>query len=322
MEFRLLGTVSVDTRTGPLPLGPAKRRSLLAALLLSANTPVPVARLTDSLWGEEPPPRARGVIQGHVSRLRALLTGAEAQAYGVELVTLGDAYVLRVPETLLDYQRFEELLMLARQQRSAADTVRMLDDALSLWQGPALGGTFTEGPLQAAAHTLEESRLATVEELARAYADLGEHHRAASVLRAEAVAHPMRESLAAALILALYRAGRQSEALDWFHRTRRLLADELGIDPGHELADAYALILRGGPPARRGPGRRHGRGRSVACRYRSGGRGRHRGASRTAWPRRPQSLRGHAPHRPAAPRPPWFPRAQRRAGGAHPGGRG
>ncbi|MEU2484808.1 BTAD domain-containing putative transcriptional regulator [Streptomyces sp. NPDC012617] len=247
MEFRLLGTVSVDTRTGPLPLGPAKRRSLLAALLLSANTPVPVARLTDFLWGEEPPPRARGVIQGHVSRLRALLTGAEAQAYGVELVTLGDAYVLRVPETLLDYQRFEELLMLARQQRSAADTVRMLDDALSLWQGPALGGTFTEGPLQAAAHTLEESRLATVEELARAYADLGEHHRAASVLRAEAVAHPMRESLAAALILALYRAGRQSEALDWFHRTRRLLADELGIDPGHELADAYALILRGGP---------------------------------------------------------------------------
>lgn len=322
MEFRLLGTVSVDTRTGPLPLGPAKRRSLLAALLLSANTPVPVARLTDSLWGEEPPPRARGVIQGHVSRLRALLTGAEAQAYGVELVTLGDAYVLRVPETLLDYQRFEELLMLARQQRSAADTVRMLDDALSLWQGPALGGTFTEGPLQAAAHTLEESRLATVEELARAYADLGEHHRAASVLRAEAVAHPMRESLAAALILALYRAGRQSEALDWFHRTRRLLADELGIDPGHELADAYALILRGGPRPGAAPAERHGRGRSVACRYRSGGRGRHHGASRTACPRRPQPLRGPAPHRPAAPRPPWFPRAQRRAGGAHPGGRG
>ncbi|MFD9293277.1 BTAD domain-containing putative transcriptional regulator [Streptomyces sp. NPDC060030] len=254
MEFRLLGTVSVDTRTGPLPLGPAKRRGLLAALLLSANTPVPVARLTDSLWGEAPPLRARGVIQGHVSRLRALLTGAEAEAYGVELLTLDDAYVLRVPETLLDYQRFEELLMLARQQRGPTDTVRMLDEALSLWQGPALGGAFTEGPLQAAAHTLEESRLATVEELARAYGNLGEHHRAASVLRSEAVAHPMRESLAAALILALYRAGRQSEALDWFHRTRRLLADELGIDPGHELADAYALILRGGPRPCASPG--------------------------------------------------------------------
>ncbi|MER6101419.1 BTAD domain-containing putative transcriptional regulator [Streptomyces sp. NPDC001832] len=247
MEFRLLGTVSVDTRTGPLPLGPAKRRSLLAALLLSANTPVSMARLTDSLWDEAPPLHARSVIQGHVSQLRALLVGADAEAYGVELVTLGDAYVLRIPETLLDSYRFEELLVLAREQRSPADAVLMLKDALSLWQGPALTGAFAGPPLQAAAHSLEESRLAAVEQLARAYAALGEHSRAAATLRAEAVAHPMRESLAAALMAALYRAGRQSEALDWFHRTRRLLADELGIDPGHELADAYALILRGAP---------------------------------------------------------------------------
>ncbi|MET7647993.1 BTAD domain-containing putative transcriptional regulator [Streptomyces sp. NPDC005426] len=247
MEFRLLGTVCVDTLTGPLPLGPAKRRSLLAALLLRANTPVSMARLTDCLWDDSPPLHARTVIQGHVSRLRALLMGADAEAYGVELATLGDAYVLRAPETLLDSQRFEELLMLAREQRSPADTVLMLKEALSLWQGPALTGTYASAPLQAAAQALEESRLATVEQLARAYAVLGEHHRAAAVLRAEAVAHPMRESLAAALMTALYRSGRQSEALDWFHRTRRLLADELGIDPGRELADAYAQILRGDP---------------------------------------------------------------------------
>ncbi|MFC8532731.1 BTAD domain-containing putative transcriptional regulator [Streptomyces sp. NPDC057249] len=245
MEFRLLGTVCVDTLTGPLPLGPAKRRSLLAALLLHANTPVSMARLTDCLWDDEPPLHARTVIQGHVSRLRALLVGADAQAYGVELATLGDAYVLRAPETLLDSQRFEELLMLAREQRDPADTVLMLKEALSLWQGPALTGTFASAPLQAAAHALEESRLSTVEQLARAYGELGEHHRAAAALRAEAVAHPMRESLAAALMTALHRSGRQSEALDCFHRTRRLLADELGIDPGRELADAYARILRG-----------------------------------------------------------------------------
>jgi DNA-binding SARP family transcriptional activator len=98
VEFRLLGTVSVDTLVGPLPLGPAKRRSLLAALLLSANTPVPVARLTDCLWGDTPPLHARSVIQGHVSRLRALLVGADANAYGVELVTLSDAYTLQSPE--------------------------------------------------------------------------------------------------------------------------------------------------------------------------------------------------------------------------------
>ncbi|MCX4730995.1 BTAD domain-containing putative transcriptional regulator [Streptomyces sp. NBC_01363] len=275
MEFRLLGTVSVDTFTGPLPLGPAKRRSLLAALLLSANTPVSITRLTDSLWDDTPPLHARSVIQGHVSRLRALLVGADAEAYGVELVTLGDAYVLRLPETLLDSQRFEELLTLARGQRSPADAVLMLKEALSLWQGPALSGAFAGRPLQAAAHSLEESRLATVEQLARAYAALGEHNRAAAVLRSEAVAHPMRESLAAALMTALYRAGRQSEALDWFHRTRRLLADELGIDPGHELADAYALILRGdpGPDAGREGGRNAPGGPGTTARgpVRSGG---------------------------------------------------
>ncbi|MEW2175491.1 BTAD domain-containing putative transcriptional regulator [Streptomyces sp. NPDC005406] len=255
MEFRLLGTVCVDTLTGPLPLGPAKRRSLLAALLLRANTPVSMTRLTDCLWDDAPPLHARTVIQGHVSRLRALLTSADAEAYGVELATLGDAYVLRAPETLLDSQRFEELLMLAREQRSPADTVLMLKEALSLWQGPALTGTYASAPLQAAAHALEESRLATVEQLARAHTVLGEHHRAAALLRAEADAHPMRESLAAALMTALYRSGRQSEALDRFHRTRRLLADELGIDPGRELADAYAQILRGHPdPADAGPG--------------------------------------------------------------------
>ncbi|MET7677825.1 AfsR/SARP family transcriptional regulator [Streptomyces seoulensis] len=247
MEFRLLGTVSVDTRRGPLPLGPAKRRSLLAALLLSANTPVPMGRLTACLWDDEPPSQARGVIQGHVSRLRALLAEGDAEAYGVELLTAGDAYALRLPETLLDAQRFEELLTLAREQRDPADAVLMLGDALALWRGPALGGAFAGPPLQAAAHSLEESRLSAVEQLAVAYGRLGEHHRAAAVLRTEAVAHPLRESLSAALMTALYQAGRQSEALDWFHRTRRLLADELGIDPGRELADAYGLILRGDP---------------------------------------------------------------------------
>ncbi|PCG84128.1 AfsR family transcriptional regulator [Streptomyces sp. WZ.A104] len=245
MEFRLLGTVSVETHAGPLPLGPAKRRSLLAALLMSANTPVSIGRLTDSLWDDEPPRHARSVIQGHVSRLRALLAGAEA--YGVELVTLDDAYVLRMPETLLDSQRFEELLLLAREQRSPTDTVLMLKEALSLWQGPALGGALAGPPLRAAAHSLEESRLTALEHLARAYGALGEHHHAAALLAAETTAHPLRESLAAALMLALYRSGRQSEALDRFHHTRRLLADELGIDPGQELADAYALILRGTP---------------------------------------------------------------------------
>ncbi|MFD4632464.1 BTAD domain-containing putative transcriptional regulator [Streptomyces sp. NPDC058284] len=245
MEFRLLGAVSVATEVGVVPLGPAKRRSLLAALLLRPNHPVPVSQLTDALWDDEPPARARGVIQGHVSRLRVLLAGADAEMFGVELLTQGSAYVLRMPESLLDAHRFEELVTLARSQRAPADAVAMYQEALSLWQGPALTGAHPSQPLQAAAQALEELRLASVESLATAYSGMGEHARAAAVLRAEASVHPLRESLAAALVRELQRAGRRSEALDWFHRTRRLLADELGVDPGRELADAYTVVLRG-----------------------------------------------------------------------------
>ncbi|TSB24918.1 AfsR/SARP family transcriptional regulator [Streptomyces benahoarensis] len=250
MEFRLLGAVSVVTEVGELPLGPAKRRSLLAALLLRPNHPVPVEALTDALWDQMPPPRARSVIQGHVSRLRSLLTEAGAGMYGVELVTQGAAYVLRMPESLLDAHRFEELVALARGQRVVGDAVAMYQEALALWQGPALTGAYRSAPLQAAAQALEELRLTAVELLAGAYTQVGEYARAASLLRAEAAAQPLRESLSAALIRTLQRAGRRSEALDWFHRTRQLLAEELGVGPGRELADAYAVVLRGdGDPA-------------------------------------------------------------------------
>ncbi|MET9609613.1 BTAD domain-containing putative transcriptional regulator [Streptomyces sp. NPDC006512] len=245
MEFRLLGAVAVVTEAGGLPMGPVKRRSLLAALLLRANCPVPVGHLTAALWEEEPPARARGVIQGHVSQLRASLKGAGGAARGVELVTQGGAYVLRMPKDLLDVHRFEDLLAGAREQRGPAEAVTMYRQALSLWQGPALADVCPSQPLLAAARALEERRLAAVEQLAVGYARLGEHAGAVTVLCAEASAHPLRESLVAALMEALQRAGRRSEALDWFHRTRRLLADELGVDPGQELADAYAAALRG-----------------------------------------------------------------------------
>ncbi|MFE6710127.1 BTAD domain-containing putative transcriptional regulator [Streptomyces sp. NPDC057695] len=248
MEFRLLGSVAVVTEDGDVALGPAKRSSLLAMLLLRPNTAVNVGRLIDALWEEEPPTHAKTVLQGHVSRLRALLAEHGAETYGVELATQGSAYVLRMPESLVDAHRFEELVALAGVQRRPADTVRMLREALSYWQGPALTGTVHSRPLEAAAGELEELRLASVEALAEAYGELGEHARAAAVLRTEAVAHPLRESLAAALMLALGRSGRQSDAIDWYHRTRRLLAEELGVDPGETLSEAYTTLLRSAAP--------------------------------------------------------------------------
>ncbi|MER8041543.1 transcriptional regulator [Streptomyces sp. NPDC094032] len=249
MEFRLLGTVSIATEAGELPLGPAKRRSVLAALLLRANAVVPVDRLIDAVWDELPPARARTVVQGHVSRLRALFEQGGAGEYGVELATHGQAYELRIPDHLLDAYRFEELVQLAGHQKHPGDAVLMLREALALWRGPALTGTVASEPLLVAARALEETRLVTVEQLAAAYGRLGEHVKAAALLRAESVAHPLRESLAAALMLSLYRAGHQSDALDCYHRTRTQLADELGVDPGPALRAAYEAVLRGTPPA-------------------------------------------------------------------------
>ncbi|MFI7339136.1 AfsR/SARP family transcriptional regulator [Streptomyces sp. NPDC050085] len=252
MEFRLLGAVAVATESGELPLGPAKRRSLLAALLLRPNTAVPLDQLIDALWPEGPPARARTVAQGHVSRLRALLAQGGADEWGVQLVTRGDAYVLEMPESLLDAHRFEELVRLARDQRTPDDAAALLREALALWRGPALVGVATGGALRVAADGLEEARISAVEQLARTYGEFGDHARAAALLHAEAVAHPMRETLAAALMRALYRAGRQSDAIDQYHRTRTLLADELGVDPGPALREAYAEILAGDETAEPG----------------------------------------------------------------------
>ncbi|WP_317453471.1 BTAD domain-containing putative transcriptional regulator [Streptomyces sp. CBMA152] len=245
----MLGSVAVATEDGELlPLGPVKRRSLLAMLLLHPNQPVTLDRLTEALWDTEPPTHSRTVLQGHVSQLRALLAARGARTYGIELATLESAYVLRLPETLVDAHRFEELVQLARGRRSPGDAVLLLREALALWQGPALTDTVASPPLEAPAHALEELRLSAVEALAAAYGELGEHGKAAAVLRTEAVAHPLREPLSAALMLALARSGQRSDALDWFQRTRRLLADELGVDPGPQLTDAYTTVLDIGAP--------------------------------------------------------------------------
>ncbi|RAJ41841.1 DNA-binding SARP family transcriptional activator [Kitasatospora sp. SolWspMP-SS2h] len=261
MKFRLLGAVEADGAGGALHLGPEKRRSLLALLLLRRNRAVSVAQLTEALWVDEPPANARTVVQSHVSRLRALFAEAGGEAGtgrpGVRLTTAGDAYTLRLPEGMLDVERFDALVAAARTERRSTEVVGALEHALGLWRGPALTGTVPSAPLEAWRQTLEENRLAAVESLADHLQRLGEPARAAELLRAEMVAHPLRESLVSALMLALFRAGRQSDALTWYHRTRDSLADRLGVDPGRALNAAYERILRGegtpGGPDAAGP---------------------------------------------------------------------
>ncbi|MFF1482792.1 BTAD domain-containing putative transcriptional regulator [Streptomyces sp. NPDC058301] len=252
MEFRLLGTVGIDTESGGLTLGPPKRCSLLAALLLLPNRPVPVPALGKALWEGEPPVRARSVVQGHVSHLRTLIERAGGAAHGVDLVTHTGAYELRTPAARVDSARFKELVRRARTQSDATEAVRLLHQALALWQGPALTGT-TAGPLLLdAARALEEERVGAVEQLADAYGTLGQHERAAAELGAEAAAYPLRESLAAALVLALHHSGHRAQAVERYHHTRRLLAEELGVCPGPRLTRAFEEVLRDGPPPPRG----------------------------------------------------------------------
>ncbi|MFC0842169.1 BTAD domain-containing putative transcriptional regulator [Streptomyces noboritoensis] len=249
MEFRLLGTVGIDTESGGLALGPPKRCGLLAALLLLPNRPVPLTALGKALWEGEPPARARSVVQGHVSQLRALIAEAGGAAHGVDLITHTGAYELRTPLAKVDSARFKELVRRAGAVPDAAEAVRLLHQALALWQGPALTGT-TVGPLLLdAARTLEEERVGAVEQLAQAYARLGRHERAVAELSAEAAAYPLRESLAAALVLALHRSGNRARAVERYHHTRRLLAEELGVCPGPGLAQAFEEVLRDVPPA-------------------------------------------------------------------------
>ncbi|GLF96837.1 AfsR/SARP family transcriptional regulator [Streptomyces yaizuensis] len=261
MEFRVLGTVAMVTADGGTPpLGPAKRRALLAMLLLRPNRPVTWDLLTGTLWEAEPPTHARTVLQGHVSQLRALLAAHDARRFGVDLDTVPSGYALRVPEPLVDVHRFTELLDLADDHRTPDDRVRLLRAALALWQGPALAGTTTGPLMEAAREELGQRRLAAVEALAAALGETGDPAGAVATLRAEAVAHPLRQSLSAALMLALADSGRPRDAIDWFSRTRRLLADEGGAVPGPELLDAHARVLRAcGPdagavePSSRGP---------------------------------------------------------------------
>ncbi|WP_328385787.1 winged helix-turn-helix domain-containing protein [Streptomyces sp. NBC_00400] len=260
MEFSLLGPIAVTTGSTELSLGPAKRRSVLALLLLQPNTTVPLEQLIDSLWEDEPPEHSRTVVQGHVSRLRATLAEGGAEAYGIELTTHGSAYLLRLPEELIDAHRFGELVALARPEAAPGDAVPLLREALGLWRGPALTGTVTSPPFAAAAHALEERRLTAVEALGRAHGALGEHEQAAAILYSAAVNHPLREGLIAGLMRALFHTGRQSDALEWFHRTRRLLNEELGVDPGERLRHAYEEILR----AEAAGGNRQGAGKPGA----------------------------------------------------------
>ena len=227
-----------------LPLGGVRQRSVLAILLLNAGTVVSSDRRIDELWPRGRPDVAQTALQQHVSRLRKLLAPHDV------LLTRSPGYVVELGPVRLDLQRFEALRTEGRRlldegQPAAAATA--LGEALGLWRGPLLADLEAEDFVRDAARALDESRLETLELSDDAQLALGRHRELVGELRALVRLHPLRERLRAQLMLALYRSGRQAEALDLYADTRRTLVEELGLEPGPELQRLQGAILAHDP---------------------------------------------------------------------------
>jgi DNA-binding SARP family transcriptional activator len=245
LDFGLLGPLEVRRDGESLALGGTQRRALLAILLLNANHVVSVDRLIDDLWGERPPQTAGHTIQVYVSQLRKLFGPA-----GEALATQRPGYVLRLEPEQLDLNRLEELLREGREALAAGNAegaAEKLHEALGLWRGPALADFSFEPFAEAAIARLEDLRLAALEDRIEADLLLGRHQAVIGELEELISANPLRERPRAHLMLALYRAGRQAEALEAYQATRRMLVDELGIEPGARLQELERAILNQDP---------------------------------------------------------------------------
>jgi DNA-binding SARP family transcriptional activator len=243
MEFRILGPLEVWDGGSEVSLGGRRPRALLAVLLLHANEIVPADQLIDELWGEDSPERAADALRVNVSRLRKALPRDV-------LATRSPGYVVRVEPHELDLDRFERLVDEGRgllERGRAADSSERLREALSLWRGPPLADFAYESFAQGAIARLEEIRMAAVELRIDSDLALGRHGELIGELQALVAEHPVRERLRICLITALYRSGRQAEALEAYQDARRALVDELGIEPSAALQELERAILRQDP---------------------------------------------------------------------------
>ena len=236
MEFLILGPLEVRDGTGAVELGAAKQRALLAVLALHANELVSTSRLVEAVWGEHPPATAEKLVHGYVHALRKRL-GADV------ILTQGPGYKLDVGANGLDLQEFERLTAEAR-EAPLRQAVELRRRALSLWRGPPLADVVVDGSAGVALARLEALRLNTQLEAVEGELELGRHAALVGELESLAAAHPYQERVHGLLMLSLYRAGRQADALAAYQALRRRLADELGLQPSQELRDLEAAILR------------------------------------------------------------------------------
>jgi DNA-binding SARP family transcriptional activator len=240
LRFRVLGPLEVLDEHGPLRLGGPRQRATLAILLLNANRVVPVERLADDLYAGRPPVSAVTQVQRQVSELRRLLGSAEA------IETRPPGYALVVREEDFDLARFERLTSeaeSARLRRDFGSAAALLEEALALWRGPPLADLAHEPYARAPVERLEELHLAALEQRIDADLALGRHASLVAELEALGAEHPLRERLRGQQMLALYRSGRQVEALDVYRATRQQLVSSFGIEPSTGLRAIERAIL-------------------------------------------------------------------------------
>ena len=248
VRYSILGPVTVERSDELLRLGGRQARVLLAMLLLRANRAVSVDELSSGLWNSDPPPSAATALRVHIAQLRRLLEPQRpARSPSSVLQAANNGYVLLVDEDRLDANRFERCLDLASSHRQAGrwdQVIEAIQAGLDLWRGPALDDVRDVLALSADAVRLDQSRLTARETVIDAHLRLGHHREVIGDLERLIVEFPYHEAFTGQLMLALYRSGRQAEAIRAFTRTRRLLADELGIEPSTPLADLERAILQ------------------------------------------------------------------------------
>jgi DNA-binding SARP family transcriptional activator/tetratricopeptide (TPR) repeat protein len=242
MRFRILGPLEVFDGDRPVVVQAAKLRALLAVLLLRANEHVPIDELIDRLWGDHPPANARRTLQVYVMRLRSLFGDGTARRL---IRTRPDGYLLHTDPDSVDLTVFRRTVRQARETADPAERSRLLREADGLWRGAPLVDVHSAHLSAHVAPGLVEERLGAVELRLAADLELGGHSDVIADLRALVTAHPLRERLWAHLVLALWRSGRQADALAAYQDIRRTLADELGVDPGAELQRAHRTVLAG-----------------------------------------------------------------------------
>jgi len=256
VEVRVLGQLEIRSGDLLLPLGTPKQRTVLALLLARAGQYVSVDELVDEVWSEEPPASAGANVRMYAANLRRLFATYAAER--LVLARRGAGYVLRLVEAELDASRFVHLV---RQGRAAVaegepePAVRRFAEAAALWRGHALEDVPLGWRLSAWCASLEEQRTGTIEESAEAYLSLGRYAEAVATLRAHLATRPAREPAYATLILALYRAGDVTAALDAFVDARKALAEHLGIEPGEQLQRLHRAVLNRDPRLRQAPPR-------------------------------------------------------------------